>query len=93
MLGLPFNIASYGLLLHLLAREAKLREGKLVGFLGDVHIYDNHVEGAKAQLTRAPKKLPKISTQSFTSIFDWKYTDSQVEGYESHPALKFPIAV
>jgi len=92
-LGLPFNIASYGLLLHLLAREARLGEGRLVGFLGDTHIYEDHVEGLKEQLARKPYVLPKVRTDNFKSIFDWKYSDSVVEGYECHPAIKFRIAV
>lgn len=93
MLGLPFNIASYALLLHLLAKESGLQEGRLVGFLADVHIYVNHVEGAKEQLGREPKALPKIITEPFTSIFDWKYEDSKVEGYDPAPTIKFDIAV
>ena len=95
MLGLPFNIASYGLLLHLLARESGFKEGKLVGFLGDVHIYDNHVEGAKEQMSRDVGKfpLPKLVTQDFKSIFDWKSDDSSIEGYESYDRIKFDIAV
>ncbi len=92
-LGLPFNIASYGLLLHLLAKETGLKEGKLVGFLGDAHIYKNHIIGLKEQLARTPKPLPKIKTDNFTSIFDWKYTDSEVVNYEHHPRIKFEIAV
>ena len=92
-LGLPFNIASYGLLLHLLAKETGLKEGRLVGFLGDTHIYKNHVDGLKEQLTRKPKKLPAIKTNNFTSIFDWHYTDSEVENYEHNPRIKFEIAV
>jgi len=92
-LGLPFNIASYGLLLHLLAKEAGLKEGKLVGFLGDTHIYTNHVDGLKEQLSREPKKLPMVKTNDFTSIFNWKYTDSEVLNYEHHPRIKFEIAV
>jgi thymidylate synthase len=92
-LGLPFNIASYGLLLHLLAKEAGLKEGRLVGFLGDTHIYLNHIEGLKEQLTREPKKLPSIKTTNFTSIFDWKYEDSEVEDYNPYPRIKFEIAV
>jgi len=92
-LGLPFNIASYGLLLHLLAKEAGFEEGKLVGFLGDAHIYLNHVEKIKEQLARDPFPLPKIKTENFKSIFEWKYTDSSVENYQSHPRIKFDIAV
>ncbi len=92
-LGLPFNIASYGLLLHLLAKETGLKEGRLVGFLGDTHIYTNHVDGLKEQLTREPMNLPTIKTENFTSIFDWKYTDSEVENYDHHPRIKFEIAV
>ena len=92
-LGLPFNIASYGLLLHLLAKETGFQEGKLVGFLGDVHIYTNHVDGLREQLSRKPFALPKIRTDNFTSIFDWKYEDSKIENYEKYPSIKFEIAV
>jgi len=92
-LGLPFNIASYALLLHLLAKEAGLKEGKLVGFLADTHIYTNHVEGLKEQLKREPYKLPKLTTDNFKSIFEWKYTDSKVEDYEKHPRIQFEVAV
>lgn len=92
-LGLPFNIASYGLLLHLLAKETGFKEGKLVGFLGDTHIYVNHVDGLKEQLKRKPYPLPKIKTENFTSIFDWNYTDSKVIDYKHHPRIKFEIAV
>ncbi|OGH84370.1 MAG: thymidylate synthase [Candidatus Magasanikbacteria bacterium RIFOXYA2_FULL_44_8] len=95
MLGLPFNITSYGLLLHLLAKEAGLQEGKLVGFLADTHIYVNHVDGAKEQLTRDPNtyQLPQIVTENFTSIFDWKAEDSIITGYNSYPKIEFTIAV
>lgn len=95
MLGLPFNIASYATLLHLLAKESGLEEGKLVGFLSDVHIYVNHLDGAREQLSRDPNlyPLPKIITENFTSIFNWQYTDTKIEGYESHPSIKFNIAV
>jgi len=92
-LGLPFNIASYGCLLHLLAKEAGLGEGKLIGFLGDTHIYVNHAEGIRTQIERAPKALPQIKTEKFTSIFDWHYGDTVIEGYDPHPAIKFEIAV
>ncbi len=95
MLGLPFNIASYALLLHLLAKEANLKEGKLVGFLADVHIYENHIDGAKEQLSRDPTKykLPQIRTESFTNIFKWESTATKIENYESYPTIKFDIAV
>lgn len=92
-LGLPFNIASYGLLLHLLAKEANLKEGKLIGFLGDTHIYVNHIDGLKEQLKRERYQLPKIETNEFSSIFDWKYKDSKLINYKKHPTIKFEIAV
>ncbi|MBU0661217.1 thymidylate synthase [Patescibacteria group bacterium] len=94
-LGLPFNIASYATMLHLLAKETGLEEGELVGFLGDTHFYSNHEEGLKEQLSRDPNKykLPTLETENFTSIFDWTYTDSKVIGYESYPRIKFDIAI
>ncbi len=94
-LGLPFNISSYALLLHLLAKETGYKEGRLIGFLGDTHIYSNHIEGLREQLTRDPDKypLPHVKTENFTSIFDWEYTDSEIVGYESYSRIKFPIAV
>lgn len=95
MLGLPFNIASYALLLHLLAKESGLKEGKLVGFLADTHIYVNHLDGAKEQLSRDPNtyRLPQIITENFTSIFDWKAEETKLIDYESYPKIEFPIAV
>ena len=93
MLGLPFNIASYGLLLHLLAKESGLQEGRLIGFLGDTHIYENHVEAAKEQLKREPYNLPKIETEGFSSIFKWEYSQSNAKEYQSHPPIEFKIAV
>ncbi|TKJ17263.1 thymidylate synthase [Candidatus Woesearchaeota archaeon B3_Woes] len=92
-LGLPFNIASYALLLHLLAKEVGLKEGKLVGFLSDVHLFVNHVDGLKEQLQREPFKLPTLKTEPFKTIFDWKYEDSKVENYEHHPKIQFEVAV
>ncbi len=95
MLGLPFNIASYATLLHLLAKETGLQEGKLVGFLADVHIYVNHLEGAREQLTRNPNlyPLPKLVTENFTSIFDWQCGDSKIEGYQSYSKIELAIAI
>ena len=92
-LGLPFNIASYGLLLHLLAKEAGFAEGRLIGFLGDVHIYVNHVEAIRGQCRRSTKTLPRVKTPNFTSIFDWHYGDTVIENYDPHPPIKFDIAV
>ncbi len=95
MLGLPFNIASYALLLHLLAKETGYEEGKLVGFLADVHIYVNHIEGAQEQLQRDPDKypLPCLETDPFASIFAWHHKDTKLKGYESYPKISFDIAV
>lgn len=92
-LGLPFNIASYALLLHLLAKEAGLKEWKLVGFLADTHIYENHISALEEQVQRMPKGLPRIDTPLFSSIFDWQYTDTQLLGYESYGVLPMPVAV
>lgn len=95
VLGLPFNIASYALLLHLLVKESGLQEGRLIGFLADTHVYVNHLDGAKEQLARDPNvyPLPRVMTEPFTSIFDWKNEDTKLENYQSHPKMNFPIAV
>ena len=95
MLGLPFNIASYALLLHLLAKESGFEEGRLVGFLADVHIFENHVDGAKEQLSRDPYKypLPKIKTEEWKSVFDWTAAHTQILNYESYPKISFEIAI
>lgn len=94
-LGLPFNIASYATLLHLLAKETGYQEGTLVGFLGDTHIYLNHIDALKEQLTRDPNKypLPRIETENFTSIFDWQYSDTKLIDYQSYPKISFKISV
>jgi thymidylate synthase len=93
MLGLPFNIASYGLLLELLAKEVGMKAGKLIGFLADVHIYENHIAGACLQLEREPLPLPELVINGFTSIFDWDYTQAEVINYSHHGRIKFDIAV
>lgn len=92
-LGLPFNIASYGLLLHLLAKESGFEEGRLVGFLADTHIYENHVEALTEQTSRTPGELPKLYTDDFTSIFDRVYTDSKVSWYDPQARIKMDVAV
>jgi len=92
-LGLPFNIASYGLLLHLLAKEAGLKEGRLIGFLMDTHIYVNQIDALKNQIGRQPYALPTVKTEPFTSITDWTYDTTRLEGYQSHEKIAFDIAV
>ena len=70
-----------------------MKEGKLIGFLGDTHVYENHLDGLKEQLSRTPGKLPTIKTENFKSIFDWKYEDTVVEDYQPQKSIKFDIAV
>ena len=91
--GLPFNIACYGKLLHLIAKESGFKEGILTGSLKDTHIYVDQVSGVKEQLKRKPFDLPEIKTENFTSIFDWRYTDSRVVNYKHHNFIKFAVAV
>jgi len=93
-LGLPFNIASYGLLLHLLAKEAGLKEGRLIGFLMDTHIYVNQIDALKEQIDRAPMPLAAVKTKDENySVFNWDHKDTELVGYVSHPPVKFDIAV
>lgn len=92
-LWLPFNIASYALLLHLVAKETGYKEWKLVWQLGDVHIYENHEEGMREVLRRDEYPLPTIQTHNRTNIRERKYTDTEVIWYKSHSAIKLPIAV
>lgn len=92
MLGVPFNIASYGLLLCLLAKHAKLKPGILQGTLVDCHIYENHIDGAKLQLDRIPYKLPEIEI-TCDNIFDWNHTQFQLHNYKYHPKISFEVAV
>lgn len=91
--GLPQNIASYALLLHLLAKESGLKEGKLIGFLMDTHIYENHLEGVKKQLTQETHELPTIKTDKFTSIFDWEYENTELLNYKYSEPIKYQVAI
>ncbi|TVY06864.1 thymidylate synthase [Paenibacillus cremeus] len=93
-LGLPFNIASYAFLTHMVAQQCDLEPGELIWTGGDVHIYLNHLEQVKLQLTREPFPLPKlIIKRKPDSIFDYRFEDFEIEGYQSHPSIKAPIAV
>ncbi|MFD0679149.1 MULTISPECIES: thymidylate synthase [unclassified Paenibacillus] len=93
-LGLPFNLASYALLTHMMAQQCDLDVGDLIWTGGDVHLYTNHLEQAKLQLTREPYELPKlIITRKPDSIFDYKFEDFVIEGYQSHASIKAPISV
>ncbi len=92
-LGLPFNIASYATLLHLLAHTTGFKEGELIGHLGDVHIYENQVEGIKEQMKRTPYPLPRVETVDTSCIFDWKHDKTKFIDYNSHPKIDFPLAV
>ena len=92
-LGVPFNIASYALLTMMIAQVCNLKPGKFVHTLGDAHLYLNHLEQAKTQLSRKPKKAPKMKINEKNNIFDFVFEDFELIGYDSHPLIKAPIAV
>jgi thymidylate synthase len=93
-LGVPFNVASYALLTLMMARACDLETGDFVHTLGDAHLYSNHLEQARLQLTRRPRELPRMHLAArVRSIFDFRYEHFRLEGYEPHPHIKAPIAV
>jgi thymidylate synthase len=93
-LGVPFNIASYALLTLMMAQVIGLQPGDFVHTFGDVHIYKNHIEQVKLQLTREPRQLPKmVINPAVKSIFEFMYDDFALEGYDPHPHIKGKVAV
>ncbi|XPP26335.1 MAG: thymidylate synthase [Leucobacter sp.] len=92
-LGVPFNIASYALLTLMVAQQTGLEPGEFIWTGGDCHIYDNHVEQVREQLTREPYPYPRIEIAKRDSIFDYEFEDFTLLGYEHHPGIKAPVAV
>ena len=93
-LGVPFNIASYALLTHMVARHCGLQVGDFVHTLGDAHLYSNHFEQAREQLSRTPRPLPTLElAPEATDLFAMRYEDIGIHGYDPHPAIKAPVAV
>ncbi|QCI21155.1 thymidylate synthase [Buchnera aphidicola (Hyperomyzus lactucae)] len=93
-LGLPFNIASYSILVHMIAQQCNLKVGEFLWTGGDVHLYNNHIELAKKQILRIPKKLPKlIITRKPQSLFEYSFKDFKIIGYDPHPTIKGKISI
>ncbi|MEU4412582.1 thymidylate synthase [Nocardia salmonicida] len=92
-LGVPFNIASYALLTLMVAQQTELEPGEFIWTGGDVHIYDNHVDQVREQLTREPYPFPTLHLRPATSLFDYAYDDIEVSDYKHHPGIKAPVAV
>jgi thymidylate synthase len=101
-LGLPFNIASYGLLLEIIAKEANMVPDELIGNLGDVHLYNNHIEPIKEQRTREPYPLPTLKIVGYPEEYnhpnderlfeEFDISDFELENYQSHPVIKLPLS-
>lgn len=92
-LGVPFNIASYALLTHMIAKVTDLEPGDFVHTLGDAHLYLNHLDQAEEQLTREPRALPTLTLPKKDSLFAYTFEDFVIEHYDPHPSIKAPIAV
>lgn len=92
-LGVPFNIASYSLLTHMVAQQVGLDVGDFVWTGGDVHLYSNHFEQARLQLSREHRPPPQLVLNKASDLYSYRYEDVQIEGYDPHPAIKAPVAV
>ena len=93
-LGVPFNIASYAILTHMMAQQAGLEVGEFIWTGGDSHLYSNHLEQVDLQLSRTPKELPRLLIKRKPeSLFDYRFEDFEVEGYDPDPAIRAPVAV
>lgn len=92
-LGVPFNLASYSLLVHMLAQQTGLEPGDLVWTGGDCHIYNNHFEQVKLQLSRDPYPFPTLKLSPAKDLYSYSFADINIEGYQHHPTIKAPIAV
>lgn len=93
-LGIPFNIASYALLVHMIAQVCDLKVGEFIHTLGDAHIYSNHLEQVRLQLTRDHRPLPKlILNPNVKNLFDFKFEDINIDGYNPHPTIKAVVAI
>jgi thymidylate synthase len=93
-LGVPFNIASYALLVHMVAQQTELEVGEFVWTGGDCHLYSNHMQQVDEQLRREPYPLPRLALKRRpASLFDYRFEDFEILGYQSHPAIKAPVAV
>lgn len=93
-LGVPFNIASYALLTHMLAQVTNLKPGEFIHTFGDAHLYNNHLQEAELQLSREPRPLPRLKINpNIESLFDFSFEDFELTGYDPHPHIKAPVSV
>lgn len=92
-LGVPFNIASYALLAHMFAQQAGLEVGELIWTGGDCHIYNNHFDQVREQLSREPRPYPQLKLRKAESLFDYDFSDIEVVGYDPHPTIKAQVSV